>query len=144
MVLFQEQILQIVCAVAGYSAGQAENLRRNLDKQRSSKNAFAMMRAEFLAGAVQNGVSLRDAIQIFDCIKGFAAYGFCKSHALSFAQLAYQSAYLKRYYPAAYVASLINNQPLGFYPTRNSDRRRTAPRDKIPPSRCESQRSSDA
>ena len=57
-----------------------------------------------------------DATQIFESIKGFAAYGFCKSHALAFAHLAYQSAWLKRYYKAAYFAALINNQPLGFYP----------------------------
>ncbi len=117
VVLFQEQIVQIACAIAGYTAGKAENLRRDLDKHRFKK-VVDKMEVDFVDSAVRNGVSRSDAIQIFDCIKGFAGYGFCKSHALVFAQLAYQSAWLKRYYPAAYTAALINNQPLGFYPVR--------------------------
>ena len=117
VVLFQEQIIQIACAIAGYTAGAAENLRRDLDKHRFKK-VVDKMEGDFVDSAVRNGVSRSDAIQIFDCIKGFAGYGFCKSHALVFAQLAYQSAWLKRYYPAAYTAALINNQPLGFYPVR--------------------------
>ena len=116
VILFQEQVLQVVCTIAGYSPGQAENLRRDLDKKRSKK-AVAEMQDAFVTGAVQNGASHRDATQIFDCIKGFAAYGFCKSHALSFAHLAYRAAWLKYYYPDAFLAALLNNQPLGFYPT---------------------------
>ena len=69
-------------------------------------------------GAECRSVSESDTVQIFDCIKAFAGYGFCKFHALAFAHLAYESAWLKYYYPAAYAASLINNQPLGFYPAR--------------------------
>ncbi len=117
VVLFQEQILQVATTIAGYTPGAAEILRRELDAKRSER-AVAKMQADFVAGSVRNGVAESDAIQIFDCIKAFAGYGFCKSHALAFAHLAYQSAWLKRYYPVAYAASLINNQPLGFYPTR--------------------------
>ena len=116
VILFQEQVLQVACTIAGYSPGQAENLRRDLDKKRSKK-AVAEMQDTFVTAAMQNGVSYRDATQIFDCIKGFAAYGFCKSHALSFAHLAYRAAWLKYYYPDAFLAALLNNQPLGFYST---------------------------
>ena len=115
VVLFQEQILQVASTIAGYTSGAAENLRRDLDKKRSKKH-LEMMQSEFVAAAVKNGVAKIDATQIFDSIKGFAAYGFCKSHALVFAHLAYQSAWLKRYYKTAYFAALINNQPMGFYP----------------------------
>ena len=115
VVLFQEQILQVACAIASYTPSQAENLRRDLDKKHSKK-AIQKMQADFVAGAVRSGVLQRDAIKIFDSIKGFSAYGFCKSHALSFAHLAYRSAWLKHYYPACYLAALLNNQPAGFYP----------------------------
>ena len=116
VILFQEQVLQVVCNIAGYSPGQAENLRRDLNKTRSKK-AVAEMQSAFVASAVQNGVSRHDATQIFGYVAGFAGYGFCKSHALSFAHLVYQAAWLKYYYPDAFLAALLNNQPLGFYPT---------------------------
>ncbi len=115
VVLYQEQILQVVSTIAGYTPGEAENLRRDLDKKRAKKDR-EMMQSKFVTAAVKNGVAKADATQIFDSIKGFAAYGFCKSHALAFAHLAYQSAWLKRYYQAAYFAALVNNQPMGFYP----------------------------
>ena len=114
VILFQEQVLQVVCEIAGYSPGQAENLRRDLNKTRSKK-ALAEMQSAFVASAVQHGVSHRDATAIFGYVAGFAGYGFCKSHALSFAHLVYQAAWLKYYYPDAFLAALINNQPLGFY-----------------------------
>ncbi|MDE0504139.1 MAG: error-prone DNA polymerase, partial [Candidatus Poribacteria bacterium] len=116
VILFQEQVLQVVCCIAGYSPGQAENLRRNLNKT-PSKKAVAEMQSAFVASAMQNGVSRPDATKIFGYVAGFAGYGFCKSHALSFAHLVYQAAWLKCYYPDAFLAALLNNQPLGFYPT---------------------------
>ena len=115
VILFQEQILQVASTIAGYTSGAAENLRRDLDKKRSKKD-LEMMQSKFVTAAVKNGVMKADATQIFDSIKGFAAYGFCKSHALAFAHLAYQSAWLKHYYEAVYFAALVNNQPMGFYP----------------------------
>ena len=116
VILFQEQVLQVVRGIAGYSPGQAENLRRDLNKTRSKK-AIAEMQSAFVASAVQHGVSRHDATEIFGYVAGFAGYGFCKSHALSFAHLVYQAAWLKYYYPDAFLAALLNNQPLGFYPT---------------------------
>ena len=116
VILFQEQVLQVICRIAGYSPDQAENLRRNLNKTRSKK-AVAEMQGAFVAAAMQNGVSRHDATEIFGYVAGFAGYGFCKSHALSFAHLVYQAAWLKCYYPDAFLAALLNNQPLGFYPT---------------------------
>jgi len=73
------------------------------------------LRRHFLQGALKNGISERTAMRIFDTLKGFAEYGFCKSHAAGFALLAYQSAWLKYYYPAEFYAALLNNQPMGFY-----------------------------
>ena len=116
VILFQEQVLQVVCNIAGYSPGQAENLRRTLNKTQSKK-AIDEMQSAFVASAVQNGVSHSDAKEIFGYVAGFAGYGFCKSHALSFAHLVYQAAWLKCYYPDAFLAAVVNNQPLGFYPT---------------------------
>ena len=115
VVLFQEQILQVASTIAGYTSGEAENLRRDLDKK-SSKKDLEIMQSKFVTAAMKNGVAKADATQIFDSIKGFAAYGFCKSHALAFGHLAYQSAWLKRYYKTVYFAALLNNQPMGFYP----------------------------
>ena len=117
VILFQEQVLQVAVAIAGYTPGEAENLRRDLGKKRSEK-AINPLKDNFVAGAVQNGVSSGDAESIFECIKGFASYGFCKSHALAFAHLAYQSAWLRHYYPVAFLTALLNNQPMGFYPPK--------------------------
>lgn len=115
VILFQEQLLQVICEIAAYTPGQAENLRRDLNKARSKK-ALEAMQSAFVASSVENGVSHSDATKIFGFVAGFAGYGFCKSHALSFADLVYKAAWLKYYYPDAFLASLINNQPLGFYP----------------------------
>lgn len=73
------------------------------------------LRQRFLQGARQNDISEAVAKKVFDTLKGFAQYGFCKSHAAGFALLAYQSAWLKYYYPAEFYAALLNNQPMGFY-----------------------------
>jgi len=73
------------------------------------------LRQRFIAGARRSGVTETTALRIFNTLKGFAEYGFCKSHAAGFALLAYQSAWLKYYYPAEFYAALLNNQPMGFY-----------------------------
>jgi len=114
VILFQEQVLRVAIAIADFTAGEAESLRRAMSRKRSRK-AMEELRQRFLQGARQNGISKTVAERVFDTLKGFAEYGFCKSHAAGFALLAYQSAWLKCYYPAEFYAALLNNQPMGFY-----------------------------
>ncbi|PWB41926.1 MAG: error-prone DNA polymerase [Dehalococcoidia bacterium] len=113
-VLYQDQVLQISCAVAGFTPGQADRLRRAMSRKRSS-DAMQALAAEFYAGAGRMGVSREAAKVAFDKMAAFAAFGFPKSHAVAFALLAYESAWLRYHYPAAYYCSLFNAQPMGFY-----------------------------
>lgn len=115
VILFQEQVLLCAVAIAGFSAAQADALRRAMSRKRS-RDAMARLRQSFLEGAKHNRIPTREAVQVFDALEGFALYGFCKSHALAFAHLTYVSAWLKVYHPAAFLAALLNNQPMGFYP----------------------------
>ncbi|MEO6044500.1 MAG: error-prone DNA polymerase [Tepidiformaceae bacterium] len=113
-VLYQDQVLQISCAVAGFTPGQADRLRRAMSRKRSSE-AMQAIAGDFYTGAQQQGVSLAAAKVAFDKMSAFAAFGFPKSHAVAFALLAYESVWLRFYYPAAYYCSLFNAQPMGFY-----------------------------
>ncbi|MFO8010654.1 MAG: error-prone DNA polymerase [Dehalococcoidia bacterium] len=114
VILFQEQVIQVAIAIAGFTAGEADSLRRAMSRKRS-KEAMERLRRRFVEGARENRIGKVKANEVFEVLKGFAAYGFCKSHAAGFALLAYESAWLKRYYPAQFYASLLNNQPMGFY-----------------------------
>jgi error-prone DNA polymerase len=114
VILFQEQILQVAIAIAGFSSGEANKLRKVMGR----KNAIAELqkwRARFIAGAKEKNIHEATANKAFDLIGGFAEFGFCKSHAMSFALLCYRSAFLKHYYPVAFYCALLNNQPMGFY-----------------------------
>ena len=113
-VLYQDQVLQISCAVAGFTPGQADRLRRAMSRKRSS-DAMQAIAEDFYAGAERQGVSHEAAKVAFDKMAAFAAFGFPKSHAVAFALLAYESTWLRYYYPAAYYCSLFNAQPMGFY-----------------------------
>ncbi len=115
VILYQEQVLQVAMAVAGYTAGQAEALRRALSRRRA-REAVAVHWPRFRDGATARGVPEGVARRIFQKLLDFAAYGFPKSHALAFARLAYESAWLRHYYPAEYWCALLNQQPMGFYP----------------------------
>jgi len=114
VILFQEQVLRSAIAIAGFTPGEADSLRRAMSRKRS-RQAMEELRQRFLEGAKGNGINETTAIRVFNTLKGFAEYGFCKSHAAGFALLAYQSAWLKYYYPAEFYAALLNNQPMGFY-----------------------------
>ncbi len=114
LILFQEQVLKVASLVAGFSAGEAEQLRKAMSRKRSREYMLSI-RQKFLEGAIANQVSEYDAINIYKTLEGFALYGFCKSHAFSFANITYQSAYLRCHFPAYYYAALLNNQPMGFY-----------------------------
>ncbi len=114
-VLYQDQVLQIACAVAGFTPGQADRLRRAMSRKRSSE-AMRALEEEFLAGAARMGVSREAAKVAFEKMAAFAAFGFPKSHAVAFALLAYESAWLRYHYPAEYYCALFDAQPMGFYP----------------------------
>ncbi len=112
--LFQEQLLRMAMVVAGFSGGEAEDLRRAMGFKRSEKR-MKEIEAKLRAGMQRNGISREAQEQIVLSITSFALYGFPESHAASFALIAYASAYLKCHYLAAFTAALLNNQPMGFY-----------------------------
>jgi error-prone DNA polymerase len=112
--LFQEQLLRIAMIAAGFTGGQAEELRRAMGFKRSEKR-MKQIEIQLREGMARNGITGQDAETIILSITAFALYGFPESHAASFALLAYASAYLKAHYPAAFYTALLNNQPMGFY-----------------------------
>jgi len=114
-ILYQEQVLEVSVALAGFSAGQADSLRRAMSRKRSLA-AMDRLWDQFRDGAAGKGVDEETALRVFEKLLGFAAYGFPKSHAAAFAVLAYQSCWLRFYYPAEFTCALFNNQPMGFYP----------------------------
>lgn len=112
--LFQEQLLRMAMIVAGFTGGQAEELRRAFGFKRSEKR-MKDVEVKLREGMDRNGITgpLQDTI--IQSITSFALYGFPESHAASFALIAYASAYLKCHYVAAFTAAMLNNQPMGFY-----------------------------
>jgi error-prone DNA polymerase len=112
--IFQEQVMQIAVAAAGFSAGEADQLRRSMAawKRRGGLEPF---RERLLGGMAANGYSAEFAAGIYQQILGFGEYGFPESHAASFALLTYISCWLKCHEPAAFFAALLNSQPMGFY-----------------------------
>ncbi|MGE5835425.1 MAG: DNA polymerase III subunit alpha [Acidobacteriota bacterium] len=112
--LFQEQLLRMAMVVAGFSGGEAEELRRAMGFKRSVKR-MQQIEARLRAGMALNGITDAAADQIVQSITSFALYGFPESHAASFALIVYASAYLKAHFPAAFYTALLNNQPMGFY-----------------------------
>jgi error-prone DNA polymerase len=114
VILFQEQILRVSMAIAGFTAAEADRLRRAMSRARSSAD-METLRAPFVRGAQVRGVDDLTANTIFGQIAAFAEFGFCKSHAAAFALTAYHTAHLKLYYPAEFYVGLFNNQPMGFY-----------------------------
>jgi len=115
VILYQEQVLEVASALAGFTLGQSDSLRRAMTHDRSAEE-MARIRESFLEGCRRRGVNRTIAEEAFRQLSAFAAYGFCKAHAASFAILAYQSAYLKAHYPAEFLAGMLSNQPMGFYP----------------------------
>ena len=112
--IFQEQVMQIVVMAAGFTAGEADELRRSMAAWRR-KGGVHRFRDKVINGLTRNGHTQDFAEQIFKQIEGFGEYGFPESHAASFAKLVYVSAWLKCHEPAAFLAGLLNAQPLGFY-----------------------------
>jgi error-prone DNA polymerase len=114
VILFQDQVLQVCEALAGFTPGQGEDLRRAMSRRRSRELMGAFWET-FRDGAVKRGVPESVAESVFKQVVGFSAFGFPKSHAAAFGLLAYQSAWLRHYYPVEFYVGLFNNQPMGFY-----------------------------
>jgi len=112
--LFQEQLLRMAMIAAGFTGGQAEELRRAMGFKRSEKR-MAEIEVKLREGMRRNGITGKVQDTIVHSITSFALYGFPESHAASFALLAYASAYLKCHYLAAFTCAMLNNQPMGFY-----------------------------
>jgi error-prone DNA polymerase len=112
--LFQEQLLRMAMVAAGFSGGQAEELRRAFGFKRSERR-MQQIEGKLRVGMAQQGITGEAAEEIIRSITSFALYGFPESHAASFALLVYASAYLKAHYPAAFYSAILNNQPMGFY-----------------------------
>jgi error-prone DNA polymerase len=114
VIIFQDQVLKVCQALASFTDGQAESLRRAMSRKRS-REALAAHWNEFREGALANGVDETTAREVFAQVTAFSEFGFPKSHAAAFALLAYQSAWLRHYYPVEFYVALFNNQPMGFY-----------------------------
>jgi error-prone DNA polymerase len=112
--LFQEQLIKMAMVAAGFTGGQADELRRAMGFKRSQQRMNAIEK-DLRAGMNRNGIVGAAQEEIVQGIKSFALYGFPESHAASFALLAYASCYLKAHHPAAFLCGLLNNWPMGFY-----------------------------
>ena len=112
--LFQEQLMQIAIDVAGFSAGEADELRQAIGAKRS-RERLERLRGRFFDGMRAKGIDDDIGVQIWNKLAAFANYGFPESHSISFAYLVYASSWLKLHYPAAFCAALLRAQPMGFY-----------------------------
>ena len=114
VILYQEQVMQVAIEVCGYTAVEADIFRKAMGSHRS----HAKMQAErprFIGGAMSTGLTEEQAEELFQKCSAFAEFGFARAHAAAFAKIAYDTAWLKRYYPAHYTVGVLNNQPMGFY-----------------------------
>jgi len=114
-IVFQDQVIEVAMAFAGFSAGDAEGLRRAMSRRRSEE----LMRSyeeQFVEGAVAKGVERVVAERVYSQIVGFSGFGFPKAHSAAFGLLAYQSTWLRVHYGAEFLCALLNEQPMGFYP----------------------------
>ncbi|MDO3382257.1 error-prone DNA polymerase [Gilvimarinus algae] len=112
--IFQEQVIKIAMVAAGFSGGEADQLRRAMGSWGKS-GKLLQFKDKLIFGMLERGYTREFAEQLFEQILGFGEYGFPESHSASFALLAYASAWLKHYYPAAFYAGLLNSLPMGFY-----------------------------
>jgi len=114
-IVFQEQVLEVAIALAGFSSAEAEGLRRAMSRKRSEA-ALEGFHRRFVAGANGRGVPEETAERVWEQIRGFSGFGFPKAHSAAFGLLAYQSAWLRIHYAPEFLCSLLNEQPMGFYP----------------------------
>jgi error-prone DNA polymerase len=118
--IFQEQAMRLAMVAAGFTPGEADQLRRAMAAWRRP-GVIDQFRKKLLDGMRANGLSEEFAQRVYQQIRGFGEYGFPESHAASFALLVYVSAWLKHHYQAAFAAAMINSQPLGFPPHNRRD-----------------------
>ncbi len=112
--LFQEQVMQLAMVAADYTPGEADQLRRDMAAWRKA-GRIDKHRERLISRMIRKGIDREFAERVFEQIRGFGEYGFPESHAASFALIAYATAWLKTHYPAAFLCSLMNAQPMGFY-----------------------------
>jgi error-prone DNA polymerase len=116
VILYQEQVLKVAHDLAGMGYAEADGFRRAMTHDRTDEE-MEKMRDSFITFACRGGVSHDVAEKVFGQLAAFAAYGFCKAHAVAYAMLSYQTLWLKCHYPAEFFAALLSNQPMGYYPT---------------------------
>jgi error-prone DNA polymerase len=116
VILYQEQVMRVAIEVAGFSPAESDGFRRAMGTWRSTRE-MEKLHARFVEGCLrQPGMDEPTAEELFRQVAAFASFGFAKSHAAAFARTAYESAFLKLFYPAQFLAGLVNAQPMGFYP----------------------------
>ncbi len=114
-IVFQDQVLEVAMAFAGFRAGQAEGLRRAMSRKRSEA-AIRAYEEKFIVGATERGAERATAERVWNQIVGFSGFGFPKAHSAAFGLLAYQSTWLRVHYHPEFLCALLNEQPMGFYP----------------------------
>ena len=114
VILYQEQVMQVAIEVCGYTAVEADIFRKAMGSHRSHAKMQAE-RGRFVGGAMRTGLTEPDAEALFQKCSAFAEFGFARAHAAAFAKISYDTAWLKRYFPAHYTVGVLNNQPMGFY-----------------------------
>jgi error-prone DNA polymerase len=114
-IVFQEQVIEVAIALAGFSPAQADSLRRAMSRKRSEQ-AIQDHHKRFIAGAVEKKVPEAVAERVWEQIQGFSGFGFPRAHSAAFGLLAYQSAWLRVHRPQEFLCALLNEQPMGFYP----------------------------
>jgi error-prone DNA polymerase len=114
-IVFQDQVLEVAMAFAGFRAGEAEGLRRAMSRKRSEA-AIRAYEEKFIAGAMKRGAARATAERVWNQIVGFSGFGFPKAHSAAFGLLAYQSTWLRVHYHPEFLCALLNEQPMGFYP----------------------------
>src|SRR5205085_1260838 len=112
--LFQEQLMQMAIDVAGFSPAESDQLRQAMGSKRSHER-MERLRVRLLSGMAERGITGEIAEAIYEKLAAFADFGFPESHSVSFAYLVYSSSWMKLHYPAAFLAALLNAQPMGFY-----------------------------
>jgi DNA-directed DNA polymerase III PolC len=117
--IFQEQVMRIVVVAAGFSPGEADELRRIMSMAWRKKGTMDGIRNRVINGLLKHGLTQVYADQVYKTIEGFANYGFPESHAASFALLTYASSFIKCHYPEIFACALLNSQPMGFYAPRS-------------------------
>jgi error-prone DNA polymerase len=117
VILYQEQVLKVAHDLAGMSYAEADGFRRAMTHDRTEEE-MEKMRESFISSSVRRGVSQNTTEKVFEQLAAFAAYGFGKAHAAAYAELAYQTLWLKCHYPAEFMAAVLSNQPMGYYPPR--------------------------